>query len=192
MTLSLILNSLLLGVGLAMDAFSVSVANGLNAPQMPRSRRVLIAGCFAFFQAFMPLLGWVCVHTLVQTFTRLTQFVPWAAFFLLLFIGGKMIWESRTAAQTANEPAVLTLPALLLQGVATSLDALSVGFTIADYTFPSALVCALLIATVTFLLCAVGLFLGRRIGTKLAGKANLLGGLILIAIGAEILLKHLL
>ncbi|MBQ5969132.1 MAG: manganese efflux pump [Clostridia bacterium] len=190
--LPLILNSLLLGVGLAMDAFSVSVANGLNAPDMPRSRRVLIAGCFAFFQAFMPLLGWVCVHTLVQTFSRLTQFVPWAAFVLLLFIGGKMIWESRSAADPAKEPAALTIPALLVQGVATSLDALSVGFTIADYTLPSAVLCAVLIAAVTFLICIVGLFLGRRIGTKLAGKANILGGVILIAIGAEILLKHLL
>ena len=187
LSVSFFLNSLLLGVGLAMDAFSVSVANGLRSPDMPRRRRILIAATFAFFQAFMPLLGWFCIHSLVQTFTRLTQFVPWVAFLLLAVIGGKMISDSRKPPEAVPP---LTFGALLLQGVATSLDALSVGFTIADDPLLNALICAAIISAVTFAICVAGLFLGRRVGAKLS-KATLLGGLILIGIGAEILLKHL-
>ena len=184
------LNSLLLGVGLAMDAFSVSLANGLSAPEMRRSRQLTIAGTFAVFQAAMPLLGWFCVHTAVRYFQALQPFIPWAALILLCFIGGKMLWESRKSkAGDEESAAALTMGVLLVQGVATSIDALSVGFTIADYGTGMAVLCAALIAAVTFVICLAGVFLGRRFGTRFAGKAEIFGGLILIAIGLEIWIK---
>lgn len=179
-------NSILLGVGLAMDAFSVSLANGLNEPKMKRGKMCGIAGVFALFQALMPMLGWVCVHTIVQYFKAFEVLIPWIALGLLLFIGGKMLIEGIKNNGGEEENTGVGLGALLVQGVATSIDALSVGFTIADYGFVMALVCSLIIALVTFIICMAGLFIGRKFGTRLAGKASVLGGVILIFIGLEI------
>lgn len=180
------LNSLLLGVGLAMDAFSVSLANGLNQPDMGTNQVCGIAGVFAVFQAAMPLAGWVCVHTVLLYFRVFEKFIPWIALILLLYIGGEMLLEGLKNGNKETMTGYLSFSALMLQGVATSIDALSVGFTIADYGFLQALVCALLIALVTFFLCVAGLFLGKRFGTRLSNRANILGGVILIAIGIEI------
>lgn len=183
--------SALLGVGLAMDAFSVSLANGLNEPNMRRMRTCGIAGVFAGFQALMPLIGWICVHTVVSKFAALQKYVPIAAFALLLFIGGKMLYEGiKNRGEMTEKPAV-GFGGLLLQGVATSIDALSVGFTIAEYDLIHALICALIIAVVTFIICIAGLILGKKVGTKLSWKASVLGGLILIGIGIEILVSSL-
>ena len=182
-------NSALLGVGLAMDAFSVSLANGLNDPCMKRSRVFGIAGLFAFFQALMPLLGWLCIHTIVQYFQSFEKLIPWIALILLLYIGIKMLREAKNEGcdcECDPEVPALGLGALLVQGVATSIDALSVGFTIADYGLLAAIVCALIIAAVTFVICTGGLIIGKKFGTKLAGKASILGGVILIIIGIEI------
>ncbi len=186
------LNSILLGVGLAMDAFSVSLANGLNEPGMRPGRMCAVAGVYAGFQALMPLIGWLCVRTVAQTFTAFQKFIPWIALVLLVYIGGKMLWDGLHDKEDAETRAALGAGTLLVQGVATSIDALSVGFTIEEYGFVMALVCALIIAAVTFALCLAGLAIGRRFGTKLAGKASILGGLILIAIGLEIFLKGIL
>ena len=188
-SLSFILNSLLLGVGLAMDAFSVSLANGLASPRMRRRTMLLIAGTFAFFQAAMPMIGWFLVHTAVQSFQKLQPLIPWAALLLLCFIGGKMLFDARKASGEDTPPKALTGISLLTQGVATSIDALSVGFTIAHYGAAMAAVCSGLIAAVTFGICLGGVLLGRRFGTRLAGKASVLGGLILIGIGVEIFVK---
>ena len=183
-------NSILLGVGLAMDAFSVSMANGLNEPKMSRVRACTIAGTFALFQFLMPMLGWVCVHTLVERFAAFQRFVPWIALILLAYIGGSMLWEGiRGGEEKASGVGAL---ALLLQGIATSIDALSVGFTIAEYEAGAALVCSLIIAVVTFAICMGGLRIGRAAGTRLSGKASILGGVILILIGLEIFLKSML
>ena len=179
------LNSVLLGVGLAMDAFSVSLANGLHDPRMSRRRSAIIAGTFAGFQAAMPMLGWVCVHTIVELFSSFETFIPWIALALLGYIGGKMLVEG-IKGEEAEEAAELSAGALFVQGVATSIDALSVGFTISEYGWGMALVCSLIIAVVTFFLCAAGLSLGKKFGTKLSGKASVLGGVILIGIGLEI------
>ena len=182
-----ILNNLLLGVGLAMDAFSVSLANGLNEPDMKRSKHILIAGTFAIFQGIMPLIGWVCVHTVVTVFTAFESFIPWIALVLLLFIGIKMIYDGvKKKGGVEGEVIGVGIGGLLIQGIATSIDALSVGFTIADYDIVAALASALIIAAVTFIICAAGLAAGRKFGMKLADKAQILGGLILIGIGAEI------
>lgn len=186
-----VFNSVLLGVGLAMDAFSVSLANGLNEPSMKRKKMCGIAGVFALFQALMPMTGWVCVHTVVQYFAAFEKFIPWIALILLLYIGGKMLLEGirqkeEVDAETEVKASGVGMKALLIQGVATSIDALSVGFTIADYGFVMALACALIIAAVTFVICMAGLMIGKKFGTKLSNKAAILGGVILIFIGIEI------
>ena len=185
------INSILLGVGLSMDAFSVSLANGLNEPCMKKRRMCAISGMYAFFQALMPMTGWVCVHTVVEYFTAFGKFIPWIALVLLSYIGGKMIYESFRPSEDEAKCSAVTLSVLLIQGVATSIDALSVGFTIADYRFSAALVCSLIIAAVTFVLCFTGLLIGRKGGTKLSGHAEVIGGIILIAIGIEIFIKGL-
>ena len=179
-------NSALLGIGLAMDAFSVSLANGLNEPKMRGRKLWGIAGIFSVFQGLMPLTGWICIHTLVQYFTAFESFIPWIALALLCYIGGKMLLEGIKGDCEEGECRKLTLGALMVQGVATSIDALSVGFTIAEYTLPFALVCALIIAAVTLPICAAGIYIGKKAGTRLAGKAGILGGAILIFIGLEI------
>ncbi len=206
------LNSALLGVGLAMDAFSVSCANGLNEPKMGKPRMCLIAGTYAFFQFAMPVIGWFCVRTVAERFTAFQAFIPWIALALLLYIGGKMLLDglaarklekARKACPLMRHPTLaafyaerpekkLTAGVLLVQGIATSIDALSVGFTIAEYETTAAFVAAAVIAAVTFAICLTGLAIGKKVGTKLESKASILGGLILIAIGLEIWLKGIL
>jgi putative Mn2+ efflux pump MntP len=219
--LLLSVKSILLGFGLAMDAFSVSIANGIANPYMKKGKRYLIAGTFAVFQFLMPLIGWGFVEFFKEKFAVVNRFIPWIALVLLLFIGGKMIVEAireskeakaeksgadsdgeTGAADSANvaDPAGLdscnevtgknlTFAALIVQGIATSIDALSVGFTIADYNFLQALAGAAIIGVVTFVICIFGVFLGRKVGMKLANRATIVGGIILIAIGLEIFIK---
>ena len=125
-------NAILLGIGLAMDAFSVSLANGLNEPKMKKSKIFGVAGLFALFQGLMPLIGWICVHTIVQYFSWFEKLIPWIALVLLCYIGGKMLYDSiKNKESSEGETKSVGLTALLIQGVATSIDALSVGFTIA-------------------------------------------------------------
>lgn len=210
-TLSLVLGSILLGVGLAMDAFSVSVVNGMNEPQMRKGKACLIAGTFGFFQFLMPMVGWFCVHSLAQAFEAFQKAVPWIALLLLLFIGGKMLREGirenrarkmtetfgeaveEVSPDTADEvrPFVAPLGAAILitQGIATSIDALSVGFAFARYSAPEAFFCSVIILAVTSLICIGGLEAGRTIGTRLSGRASILGGIILICIGVEIFVR---
>lgn len=179
-------NSILLGVGLAMDAFSVSLANGLHEPRMRKKKMCLVAGTFGGFQALMPMIGWICVHTIVEYFQSFEKFIPWIALILLLFIGGEMLKDGIKCEGEECDCIKLTIRALMVQGVATSIDALSVGFTIAEYGFLMALVCSLIIAAVTFVICMIGLKLGKTFGTKFSNKASILGGVILIFIGIEI------
>ena len=228
-------NSILLGAGLAMDAFSVSLARGLVEPRMKKSRMCLIAGTFAAFQFAMPVIGWVCIHTIANYFESFEKLIPWIALALLGYIGTKMLVEGirsnaeqkknrqndesvrqndetnvcqsekRADAQIEAQNTGATdgcpssgalssakkfgIGALLVQGVATSIDALSVGFTISEYGAAMAIVCSLIIAAVTFAICLSGVLIGRAVGTKLSGKADILGGVILIFIGIEIFVK---
>ena len=197
----LIINSLLLGVGLAMDAFSVSIANGLEEPSMRKGRICVIAGVYAAFQLAMPLIGWFFVHSLAVAFRAFQPFIPWIALILLVFIGSKMIWEGLAKKtpgdkeEAETEEAAkgrITAAVLLVQGVATSIDALSVGFTIAGYSVFSALISSLIIGIVTFFICIAGLVFGKKLGQKFSDKATVIGGLILIGIGIEIFIKSFL
>lgn len=200
-----ILNSILLGVGLAMDAFSVSIVNGLNETRMSKGKTLGIAGTYAGFQFAMPMIGWFCVHTIAEAFQAFQKYIPWIALLLLLYIGVKMLLEGirnqREAgsgdsahsgelcdekAAAPEDSAELGLTTLLLQGVATSIDALSVGFTISGYNAAKAFIASLLIAVTTLVVCLVGLRFGKKFGDKLADKATVLGGVILILIGIEI------
>ena len=184
LTFAFFFNSILLGVGLAMDAFSVSLANGLNEPKMRRHKMVGVAGIFSLFQFAMPVIGWICVSSIARYFRAFERFIPWIALALLGYIGGEMLYAGIRNKNSTEE-------ALLVQGVATSIDALSVGFTIADYRLPEALLASLLIGIVTFVICYAGLAIGKKAGTKLAGKAGILGGVILIVIGVEIFLSSM-
>ena len=184
-----IFNSVLLGVGLAMDAFSVSLTNGLNEPDMKRGRMCGIAGVFAGFQALMPMLGWICVRTVVQYFVMFEKFIPWLALVLLVYIGGEKLIDGIPKKDSEEKEEGIGAGALFLQGVATSIDALSVGFTIAGYGWIRALSSALIIAGVTFIICMAGLMIGKKFGTRLSDRAQILGGVILIVIGVEIFIK---
>lgn len=199
LTFELIITAAALGVGLAMDAFSVSLANGLAEPDMDAGRTIGIAGIYAGFQFAMPLIGWFLVTRVEEKFEAFRPLIPWMALILLLLIGGGMIKdgiaenrskniedEKSAAIKSAHR---IGFGALLMQGVATSIDALSVGFTISEYNFHGAICSAMIIGVVTFVICAIGLRIGRRLGTVLASKASIFGGLILIAIGLEIWIK---
>ena len=212
-TVGFFINSALFGVGLAMDAFSVSLANGLKEPKMKPGRMCLIAGVFGVFQTAMPLIGWFFVHAAAQAFEGFQKFIPWIALILLAYIGGKMLIEGIGECRSGNSAedgenvaehvelgdsskenenvAILGLGTLLVQGIATAIDALSVGFTIADYNFIPALVECLIIGIVTFVICLGGISIGKEVGDRLSGKAGILGGVILIAIGIEIFVSHL-
>ena len=189
---SFIINSALLGVGLAMDAFSVSMANGLGVPKMSRAMRIAIPLTFAVFQFLMPMIGWFCVRSVAEAFTSFQRAIPWIALVLLLYIGGKMLIEGFRGGETEHTDVALKPGALLIQGVATSIDALSVGFTIEQYYVSQALAASLIIGGLTFVICSCGLRIGQRFGTRLAGKASILGGIILIGIGIEIFITGIL
>ena len=185
---SFFLTSIMLGIGLAMDAFSVSLANGLNEPCMRTGRSIMISAIFSGFQFLMPLIGWVCVTTIANIFAAFESLIPWIALVLLSFIGGKMIFECLKGNEGEKdcECGAVCFLGLVVQGIATSIDALSVGFTISDYNVWEALLSCLIIGIVTFFICFAGVQIGRRAGTALASKAGLLGGGILIFIGLEI------
>ncbi len=188
-----LINSILLGAGLAMDAFSVSIVNALNEPQMKRRKMTGIAGVYAFFQFLMPMIGWICVHTIVEYFRAFDKAIPWIALLLLLYIGGGMlrdgireIRQNDDAEAGTGEAKEVGLRLLIMQGIATSIDALSVGFTIASYNAARAFEASLIIAAVTFVICMGGLLIGKKIGTRVNKFASIFGGIILIAIGIEI------
>ncbi|MBQ6500699.1 MAG: manganese efflux pump [Mogibacterium sp.] len=182
-----------------MDAFSVSIANGLADSGMNKGRMFSIAGTFAGFQFLMPMIGWLLVTEAARVFKWFSPLIPWIALILLLIIGGGLLKdgieelrESKSGEEKESEPAdadKLTFWALMMQGVATSIDALSVGFTTAHYNTFQALLSSLIIGVVTLIICLAGLRIGRRLGELLAGRASILGGLILIGIGLEIWVK---
>ena len=188
MNFEFFLVSIMFGLGLAMDAFSVSLANGMNEKRMGVARMCKIAGIFAFFQALMPLLGWVAVHTVLEYFNGFAKFIPYIALALLSYIGGKMIYEGFKKDCDCEDCAV-GLWGLIVQGIATSIDALTVGLDIGSYNIVEALVCALVIAIVTFIICMFGVYAGKKFGNMLSNKATVFGGVILVCIGIYIFIK---
>ncbi len=187
--LSFFISSALLGIGLSMDAFSISLANGLSDTKMRFYKACLIAGVFAFCQAAMPMIGWICVSTIAKQFAFFNRLIPWIALILLGHLGGNMLFDSFKTDSCDAPAKKLSFGLLIVQGIATSIDALSVGFTIAHYNLIEALVASLIISLVTFILCLSGVYIGKRFGTCLANKAGILGGSILIIIGIKIFIE---
>ena len=186
----LFLNSIFLGFGLALDAFSVSVADAMTNPKMKKGKKSSIALTFAIFQTLMPLLGWICVKTIADRFILFQKAIPYIAILLLSYLGINMIIESRKGEEETTESCEsLTFITLIIQGIATSIDALSVGFAISDYSYYEALISTFIIGVTTFIMCIFGLELGRKVGKTFSDKATLFGGCILIVIGLEIFIK---
>ncbi|MGN0700360.1 MAG: manganese efflux pump MntP family protein [Oscillospiraceae bacterium] len=184
------LELLLLAAGLAMDAFAVSLADGAGG--CGRKKALLIAGAFGLFQGIMPCIGYFIGSGFAEKIRAVDHFVTLAA---LGLIGGKMIVESLSelragAAATPNGTVVITLPAILAQAVATSIDALVVGMTFA--AAGTRLIPAVAtIGSVTFALSLAGVLGGRRFGQLLGSRATLLGGIILVSIGIKTVIEHM-
>lgn len=177
-----------LAVGLAMDAFAVSVASGIAMRNFRIGHAFRMAAAFGLFQSVMPLFGWVAGRILQHAMEDMDH---WIAFILLGFIGGKMIYEA-TRLEKAEEPTnPFALRTLLILAVATSIDAFAVGVTFA--MIGAAIVApVLIIGAVTFALCLAGVYIGERVGHFFEKKIEIAGGLVLIAIGFKILFDHLL
>jgi len=186
-TLNYWITSISLGFGLAMDSFSVSIINSFNEPNNKKKMNFM-SFLFGVFQALMPLIGWFCVHYVAQIFTSFQKVIPWIALILLLYIGGKMLIEGLMNKQEEAK-ALVTKKDLYIEAIATSIDALSTGFTISSYSFIEAFICSGIIGLLTYLMCLLGCQIGKKFGTKLSTKASMLGGLILIGIGVKIFIE---
>lgn len=184
-----------IAVGLSMDAFAVSVSNGALTKNIKRSQAIRLAFFFGLFQGVMPIIGWLIGKAGESIISSVDH---WIAFVLLGFIGGKMIYDfikdkDNTQTETYRDP--IGIKAIILLAVATSIDALSTGIilptTIGAYTAISMVISVSIIAIVTFAFSFIGVYLGKAFGTKLSGKAEVFGGIVLIAIGLKILIEHL-
>ncbi len=177
---------LLIGVGLSMDAFAVSITNGLSCTNLKRSQMLWIAVCFGGFQGLMPTLGFFLGKAFESYISALDH---WIALVLLGYIGGKMIFDALT--DKAEEKSYqLTARLLLMQGVATSIDALAVGVSFAALPDVQILPAASMITATTFVFSLVGVLFGKKVGQKLGNHAQLIGGLILVGIGIKIFVEH--
>jgi len=177
---------LLIALGLAMDSFSVAIANGLTTKTFKTSNALKIAAFFGFFQAIMLIIGW---YSGVHLLDLISEYDHWVAFFLLTFIGSRMIYESARKESTRFVSS-LSIKALLVLSIATSIDALAVGLSLSLLNV-SATIPAIITGVVTFSLSFFGVYIGGRFGRILKNRVESLGGLILIAIGLKILLEHL-
>jgi len=179
-----IISIIFLAVGLAMDAFSVSITRGLTL-KCNVKQALIIALFFGVFQAFMPVLGWLSGK---QLEFLISTFAPWIAFFLLVIIGIKMIYEAINADEEVYN--VFSFKELLVLSVATSIDAFAVGVTFA-FLNVAILLPIIIIGLVTFLLSFIGVYIGKNIGHLFENKMEIVGGLILILIGFKILLENI-
>ncbi len=193
---------ILIGIGLSMDAFAVGMTDGMAEPRMKPVKIFLIAGAFALFQFLMPVVGYYFGYLFSDI---VEKFAPWISFALLAFIGGKMIFDfvkenvqrrRESGTGTEETPRKLGVLTLLIQAVATSVDAFAVGVTFlaaetAEGLPMHVVLCALVIGGITFSLSAPAVLIGKKAGNKLSDKAELIGGLILVGIGLKILIEAL-
>ena len=189
------LTLLLMAIGLSMDAFAVSISNGILLCRATPLQTCKIAGAFGLFQGVMPMIGYLIASTFAKQIVALDH---WVAFGLLAFIGGKMLWDVFRGEEEEQDGDPTQWRTLLLMALATSIDAMAVGVTMAldrsgllapDWGF---LLCAGVIAAITFGVCLVGVQLGCKTGNRFGKRAQIAGGIVLIGIGIKILLEHLL
>lgn len=220
MNLIFFIASILMGVGLAMDAFVISIANGMSRPDAKYRYVIKITLVYALFQFAMPMIGWIMVHEAAKALVAFNKLVPWIALVLLAFLGVctiiKGVKSGKTKAEvcsesdamktcdaevcsrgelsevSGNNPAKLTGMTLFMQGIATSIDALSTGFTISDYDIEAAFVCSTIIAVVTWIMCFIGMHIGAKVGELFSAHAMIAGGVILVIIGIEVFTKDVL
>ena len=189
-----IVTAILLGLGLAMDACAVSTTDGLSEPNMKWKKMLLISGLFGLFQCAMPTFGYLAVtifsSILGEGFTRIfTYFVPYLALIILGYLGVKLIIDNiKSEEETVGKS--ITLSTILVQAVATSIDALSVGVVLGDLIMCEALMTFLIIGLITFGICIIAIIVGKKFGNLFASKAGIVGGAILVFIGFEIFFSN--
>lgn len=187
----LFITLLLMGIGLAMDAFAVSICKGLAMRKVNKKQCFVIALFFGGFQALMPAIGWLLGSRFEQYIVNVDH---WIAFILLGWIGGKMIWDAVREEEAPDVveqmDAPLDIKELLVMALATSIDALAVGITFAFLGTPI-LEASLIIGVTTFVICVIGVYVGNFFGSKYKRKASIAGGIILVLLGIKILLEHL-
>lgn len=181
------IEKILLGLGLSMDASAVSMTNGMNQPKMKIKKIIFIAFIFGLFQGVMPLLGYFAGSVFVNILASVT---PWIALILLVAIGGKMIYDGIKKESTENRN-MITIKSVLIQGVATSIDALAVGLVFIGKNVQYAINTAIIIMVVTFAVSLISILIGKKFGTIFENKAQVFGGIILVIIGLKIFIEYL-
>ena len=181
-----ILEVVLVAIGLAMDAFAVSICKGLSMKKMSWKKAIIVGGYFGIFQGLMPVIGYFLGTTFENLVTKIDH---WIAFVLLVFIGINMLKEAfGNEAENCNDN--VDFKTMVVLAIATSIDALAVGITFA-FLKTNIVLASILIAIITFVVCIIGVKIGNKFGDKYERKAETVGGLILIFMGIKILLEHL-
>lgn len=180
----MILNALLLGSGLAMDASAVGMANGLIEPKMRKRKLILIATFFGVFQGLMPLLGYAFGYLFANL---ITSIVPYLALIILSILGIKMFIEGFKKEEEKQEP--ISIKGILLQAIATSIDAFAVGVLYVATPFGESILTFIIITVTTFLFVVIAIILGKTIGNKLSQSALIFGGVVLILVGIKIFIE---
>lgn len=183
-----ILDGLLFGLGLSVDAFLIALSNGLNFPNIKMRKLLLLAALFSSFQIIMPMFGWLCVHTVSVHIPYFDEALSWIAFVIIMWLGAKMMLDGlKPITPLEHNNCAINLGAVILQCFATSVDSLAVGFTLTGYAVYSALVCSCIIAAVTFALFCLGFFVGKKCGMMFSSFASIVGGIVFIGVGVEVI-----
>ena len=183
--LKIIINAILLGIGVAIDAMAVSITNGLNYSYIKKNTYFHHTLCFGIFQALMPTLGYFIGSYTLSCFI---DYLPIISFVILVFLGFKTLYESLFPSDTKSTNKELTTKTILIQALATSIDALSVGITLINLKSIQLFITILIIFFITFIMCSFGYELGKKFGLKYKTTAEILGGIILIILGIKCLI----
>ena len=192
MDLMFIITVVLLGVGLSMDAFSTSVVNVVSFPESKGTKAVRCASMYMLFQFVFFMLGWAIIHAVATRFKILYYFMPWLALLFLLRSAWSLIVDGVISLDEDKvQDAELDFKEVTIQGIMSSLDALSMGFVTAYFSFKAALVAGIIVGAITFFISIYGFCAGEKLGVRVTGKTAIIGGLILAAIGIKIVVEFI-